>query len=270
MTTIPAALKSMVSEPQIHWTPSCASTSSSLKALAAQEVLPAGYVLAAVAQTAGRGQRGNSWEAEPGKNLTFSILLRPQGIAAAAQFELSMLVSLAITDTIRSHCGVETLIKWPNDIYTPDGRKICGILIENSLSGAEISTSVAGIGLNVNQTEFLSDAPNPVSLRQLLGHDTPLEPLLEELSTRILRYLSDYASAADPRALLGRYKCQLWRGDGGLHPFRIPGGENFMAAIEDVRPSGELILRDSSGARRAFLFKEVEFILSPQHNTSHQ
>lgn len=260
----------MASEPRIHWTESCASTSSSLKELAAREQLPAGYVLAAVAQTAGRGQRGNSWEAQPGKNLTFSILLRPKAIPAAAQFELSMIVSLAITETLRNRCGVETLIKWPNDIYTPDGRKICGILIENSLAGAEISMSVAGIGLNVNQTEFLSDAPNPVSLHQLIGHDTELEPLLAALCQSICRRLDSYTRAENSAELLARYKRELWRGDGARYPFRIPGGESFMASISDVRPSGELILRDSSGQDRSFLFKEVEFIIAPQHNNTQQ
>ena len=96
---------------------------------------PAGTVLAARMQTAGRGQRGASWEAEPGKNLTFSQLFRPDRLHAARQFELSMLVSLAIADTVDdliAHTGLSAKIKWPNDIYVGD-RKICGILIENKL-----------------------------------------------------------------------------------------------------------------------------------------
>ena len=124
-----------------------------------------GTVVATRRQTAGRGQRGNSWESEPDKNLTFSQLLMPRMLPAARQFELSMIVSLAIADSIDAHLpdGIRTCVKWPNDIYI--GReKVCGILIENRLTGSRIERAIVGAGINVNQRVFTSDAPNPTSI----------------------------------------------------------------------------------------------------------
>ncbi len=135
---------------------------------------PHGYVLMAREQTAGRGQRGNSWEAAPGMNVTMSVMLRPQGLPAAAQFAISEAVAMGVVDLLDS-LGVDgARVKWPNDIYVGD-RKVCGILIENSLCGTIVGRSVAGVGLNVNQREFVGGAPNPVSLRQLLGRDLDVE-----------------------------------------------------------------------------------------------
>ena len=147
--------------PEITVLDSCRSTSSEFTD---PDRFRHGAVIATREQTAGRGQRGNSWEAEPGKNLTFSMLLRPRGLHAARQFELSMVVSLAIADAIDALLpqGVRTAVKWPNDIYI-GMEKVCGILIENRLAGPFIEYSVAGIGININQRRFLSDAPNPTS-----------------------------------------------------------------------------------------------------------
>ena len=126
--------------------------------------LPHATVVSTYNQTAGRGQRGNSWESEPHKNLTFSVLLKPQHIIAREQFYISEIVSVAIVNTLRKYIIDQPIaIKWPNDIYVNDD-KICGILIENTLSGYSISQSIAGIGININQQTFLSNAPNPISL----------------------------------------------------------------------------------------------------------
>ena len=118
-------------------------------------------------QTAGKGQRGNTWEAEEGKNLLFSFVLYPSFLEARRQFILSQIVSLAIKEEL-SRWSDEITIKWPNDIYWKD-KKICGILIENDLSGHHIRRSIAGIGININQEVFNSDAPNPFSLKQIPG-----------------------------------------------------------------------------------------------------
>ena len=123
-------------------------------------------------QTAGRGQRGNSWESEPGRNLTFTLLHRPEGIAPREQFAISEATALAIADFLEE-TGIRAKVKWPNDIYADDG-KIAGILIELSLTGSAITDSRIGVGLNVNQREFRSDAPNPVSMANLLGADTDI------------------------------------------------------------------------------------------------
>ena len=229
----------------IQWLDSCESTNTYI---ASQTPLMAdGDVVAARTQSAGRGQRGNSWEAEPGANLTFSMLLRPAELAPARQFELSMAVSLAIVDVLDGllpdHLSAQ--IKWPNDIYVAD-KKICGILIEHSLSGSKIQHTIVGIGLNVNQRQFTSDAPNPVSLIQLNGRTTALEPLLQQLCDTIIADTRRY----DTAALRRRYFAKLYRGT-GLHPYiDTDSGERFLAEIADVAADGQL---------RRYAFKEVAF-----------
>lgn len=239
----------------VTWLDSCPSTNSVLPPEAVH-----GTAVAARTQTAGRGQRGNSWEAEPGRNLTFSLMLRPHAIEARNQFELSMLVALETAsgiDRALAATPYRCTVKWPNDIYVGD-RKICGILIENTLEGPRISRSIAGIGINVNQTTFRSDAPNPVSIAQLTGAETPLEPLLEDICLSITGAVRRY-TADDRNTLLEEYRRRLWRGT-GVHPFRRPGGGEFRAAIVGIDPDGTLRL--SNGG--AYAFKEVAFVL-PQN-----
>lgn len=240
----------------ITWLDVCGSTNAVLNDM---PDAPGGTVVATRCQTAGRGQRGASWEAEPGANLTFSQLFRPEKLPADRQFELSMLVSLAVADTVDSlledeGCDKRTKIKWPNDIYVGDN-KIAGILIENKLRGVQIHRSIAGIGLNVNQLSFLSDAPNPVSLKQLTSVDTPLEPLLETLTDRLADYVDNYDG--DAAALKTRYMSRLYRGDGREYTFALPDGTHFDAAIIDVDLDGTLHLSDNN----AYAFKEVAYVL---------
>ena len=240
--------------PHIIWLGVCTSTNAELDAM---PDAPAGTVVAAVSQTAGRGQRGASWEAEPGKNLTFSQLFRPSNIHAARQFELSMLISLAVADTIDrliAHKGLTTKIKWPNDIYVGDS-KIAGILIENKLNGSPIHRTIAGIGININQTIFLSDAPNPVSVAQLTGEETPLRPLLDDLAARLDKYVGDYDGNAS--VLKENYMKRLYRGDGFQYPFARPDGTKFHASITGIDPDGTLHLSDGG----AYAFKEVAYII---------
>ena len=168
----------------IEWLQEVGSTSTYLRENRADA--PHATVVAARSQTAGRGQRGNSWEAEPGRNLTFSMLLRPRGVDARTQYAVSEAVATAIVTVLRRYVpdSDHLTVKWPNDIYYTDS-KLCGILIECSLSGLTIDRAVAGVGINVNQTEFRSDAPNPISLRQITGREYPLEPLLAEVALAI-------------------------------------------------------------------------------------
>ncbi len=172
----------------IIWRDTCPSTNSDPAVLDPEA--PHGLVVAAREQTAGRGQRGNTWESGPGLNLSFSIVLRPGDLHAVRQFCISEAVALAVAETVEEELrsnGVDdpVYVKWPNDIYVGD-RKICGILIENTVTGTHIDKSVVGIGLNVNQREFHSDAPNPVSIIQLTARETPLQPLLDRLTARLL------------------------------------------------------------------------------------
>ena len=127
-------------------------------------------VVAAVEQSSGRGQGDHTWTSAPGENLTFSFVLKfpPQSPLAARDI---LFITRSVTHALREYLlsrSVETRIKWPNDIYAGE-RKICGILIENTLVRSRVRTSIIGIGLNLNQTEFPPDLPNPVSLRGLTG-----------------------------------------------------------------------------------------------------
>ncbi len=200
-------------------------------------------------QTAGRGQGSNSWESERGKNLTFSILLHPTDIPANRQFAISMQVSLALCEALGQHIG-DLSIKWPNDIYWRNA-KIAGILIENRLHGNTICESIIGIGLNVNQRQFCSDAPNPVSLWQISERETDREVLLKDILSNI-------------RSLIGQdvrqqYLSMLYRRT-GYHPYTDKDGA-FMAKISDVQDDGHLVLQDEEGTKRLYAFKEVSFII---------
>lgn len=217
-------------------------------------------------QSAGRGQRGNRWESEAGRNLLMSMLVRMPGFPARSQFYISEAVSLAIVDTLREVCGVDCRIKWPNDIYAGD-RKICGILISHSLataddgSGAVIAHSVLGMGINLNQTEFHSDAPNPVSVIQLIGHTTDCNALLKRLVPAIRKNL-DLLNNDESGTIHDRYMASLWRGDGHAYPFYdVRTGERFDAEIYAVEPLGHLVLRASpDGSLRRYAFKEVTWL----------
>ncbi len=201
-------------------------------------------------QTDGHGQGQNHWESERGKNLTCSLLLHPDGIPANRQFRISMAAALATADALRQRIGDENLtVKWPNDIYWRDC-KMAGILIENRLVGQTVADSIVGIGINVNQQQFRSDAPNPVSLRQITGQETDREALLEDLIRRIHSYLQQDVKP--------RYMQALYRRT-GLHPYRDSQGP-FTAGIADVEDDGHLLLLDTQGRRRRYAFKEVAFV----------
>ena len=200
-------------------------------------------------QTAGRGQGSNKWESEDGKNLLFSILTSPVSVPIAKQFVLSMAGALALKHVLDRYTKDITL-KWPNDIYWRNA-KICGMLIENRLKGMQICDSIAGIGINVNQREFQSDAPNPISLWQITGQETNRQALLEDIICRIESYMLQ-----DVRE---RYMQALYRRK-GLHPYCDAQGA-FMARIEDVEEDGHLVLMTEDGERRRYAFKEVSFVI---------
>jgi BirA family biotin operon repressor/biotin-[acetyl-CoA-carboxylase] ligase len=200
-------------------------------------------------QTAGRGCGTNRWESERGKNLLFSMLIHPIDLPANRQFHISMAVSLAICEALGQHIGALS-IKWPNDIYWKNA-KICGILIENTLQGGCIKDSVIGVGLNVNQRRFLSDAPNPVSLWQICGREFDREKLLHDILNALDHHL--YHDVKE------QYCSLLYRRH-GYHPYVDDEGA-FMAEIVDVEDDGHLLLRDDSGLLRRYAFKEVQFVI---------
>lgn len=209
----------------------------------------------ALEQTAGRGQRGNSWESEPGKNLTASVMMVPEGIEPCRQFVISEAVALAVVDLLADY-GLEAKVKWPNDIYVGD-KKICGILIEHSLLGHTITRTIAGVGINVNQAVFRSDAPNPVSVLQLTGEEHDIAAAAHLLGEKIEQRMAQTGNA---EALHSEFLSRLWRGDGGYYPFRdVRRGEEISARITGIAPDGILSLQTADGETRAFAFKEIEF-----------
>jgi len=211
-------------------------------------------------QTAGKGQRGNTWEAEEGKNLLFSFVLYPTFWEARRQFILSQIVSLAIKEEL-SRWSDEITIKWPNDIYWRD-RKICGILIENDLAGHSIARTIAGIGININQELFRSDAPNPVSLKQITGKEHDRNSILTHILQRIETYYNNQR-IEEPDAysteITARYARSLYRRR-GLHPYEDANGK-FLARLLRVEQDGRLILEDENGQERQYLFKEVQYVI---------
>ena len=217
------------------------------------------YTVMAESQTNGKGQRGNSWESESGKNLTFSIVLYPTALEANKQFILSMLAALACHEALSNYTNGFS-IKWPNDIYWKD-KKIGGILIENELEGKYITQSIIGIGLNINQEAFHSDAPNPVSLKQIIGAEVNLQEVLMKVVHGIIGgYRQIEANFNISQLAIGAmYRKNLYRRK-GLFPYRDAQGD-FLAEHQEVEPDGHLVLKDEQGALRRYAFKEVTFVL---------
>ena len=230
------------------------STNTLLRELIAQgnppQFIYAGY------QTAGRGQTGNSWESEEGKNLLCSILLPPR----KELFELNVITAVAVQRLL----GEDFTIKWPNDIYWGN-KKVAGILIENAIIGNEVKYSTAGIGLNVNQTEWQSDAPNPISLKQITGKEYDIDALMQQLYAEVQKALQE--------DVWDYYKAHLYRSEGfwrfverevSVAPTMNAGTQTqgqFMARIKDVLPNGELVLEDQEGKERNYHFKQIRYVI---------
>lgn len=212
-------------------------------------------------QIAGRGQRGNSWESEDGKNLLFSLVLPTSEKPAANQFILCELISVALCDVLGKYAS-DVRIKWPNDIYHKD-KKLCGILIEHDIEGEYLSRSIIGVGLNINQEEFTSDAPNPTSLFQILGHEINREALLRDLTKHFLalhkQFITSPASTDSREELYKRYLELLYRKDTPSLYSDSQGA--FIATLRTVKHDGRLILEDQWGNLRSYLFKEVHYII---------
>ncbi len=213
-------------------------------------------LVVAESQTAGRGQQENKWESEAGSNLTFSLLCHPTFVKASRQFVLSQCMALAIWKSLRK-IAENVSIKWPNDIYIGD-RKVSGTLIECDLSGKEIENCIIGVGVNVNQTQFLSDAPNPVSLKQITGTDYDRDSLLDSIIAEFL-ILYEQIKNDGYETIRNEYMQHLYRRE-GMHKYADVRGD-FMAEIADIEPTGHLVLRFENGNTCRYEFKEVKFII---------
>ena len=232
------------------------STNNYLKQLLSKQEIEECSVVIAEKQTSGRGQRGNSWESEPGKNLTFSIVLYPHHIPASRQFALSQIISLGIIDILQKF-GPGFSIKWPNDIYWNE-KKLVGILIENELTGHTFNTAIVGIGINVNQELFLSTAPNPISLKQITGKDIDRYSLLSDILNAIMKRYYHYEENND-KTLNDSYMKFLFRNNGTY--FLKTENELFKASIKGIENDGHLILETENGEERKYAFKEVSYVL---------
>lgn len=209
-------------------------------------------VWAARLQTAGKGQKGNVWCSDEGANLTFSIYLSHTDLEARHQFMICRAVSLGVCDYLESK-GVHATIKWPNDIYVAD-RKICGILISHTVSGSKLKDTVAGIGINLNQSVFPDWIPNPTSLKIITGNNYVIEDELPLLAEAVL---AEYDNICDLTA--GRYLDRLYLKD-TPHIFTDTAtGTQFKGVITGVLQDGRLEIKTADGYFRYFAFKEVAY-----------
>ena len=206
-------------------------------------------------QADGKGQGTHTWESEKGKNLLFSIKVYPHWIPVRRQFVLSMAGALAVKDALDSYVENITL-KWPNDVFGND-KKISGTLIENTIDSKGIKSCVFGIGLNVNQLVFHSDAPNPVSLAQILGHEVDRDEVLKKILDGFEKYY-ELLRRADYMDVSGIYHLSLYRRK-GFHPYRDANGE-FEGALVEVEDDGHLILHDRQGRIRSYAFGEISIV----------
>ncbi|MDR1762824.1 MAG: biotin--[acetyl-CoA-carboxylase] ligase [Dysgonamonadaceae bacterium] len=234
------------------------STNDYLMALACITPLEECFAVSALSQTAGKGQRGNSWLSAPGKNITFSIIFYPDFLQPSQSFLLSETVALGVRDAVNELVdSVE--IKWPNDIFYHN-RKLGGILIENSLIENRILHSIAGIGLNINQKHFGANMPLAVSIAQLLDREIEIKPLLARLIDAIR---SRYAAlrAGDFDVIRNDYHAALYRKE-GFFAYKDANGR-FEAKINHVSDDGQLHLIDSQGNSRCYWHKQIIQIITP-------
>lgn len=229
--------------------------------LAAQPDLPELFAVMARLQTGGRGQRGNVWHAAPGKNITMSYLLRPQFLETDRQFVISELAAITVARTLVKFMDEEQrthlTVKWPNDIYYDD-QKIAGILIEHSLTGTIINYSIVGLGININETEFPKELPNPISLAQITGKQYAIEGILEILLQEVQEAYRQIKKGM-MSDLHARYMNHLYRRDGPFYPYKNAQGK-FMARIRTVQPNGIITLCHEDGTLHDYAFKELRYL----------
>lgn len=217
-----------------------------------------GMAITAFEQTLGKGQDQNQWESKAGENLTISILVQPKGHLPARQFMLNKITSLAVSDFVGKHLNAESVrIKWPNDVYISD-KKVAGILINNTIEGQEITWSVIGIGININQTVFESNAPNPVSLKQISGIEYDLEECLQEFCEafdfRLAQLLDKKFKLIDSDYLGALYR-------NGIFADYIFKSRVLKARITGIGEFGHLQLETTDGDQLHCDMKEIAFVI---------
>lgn len=232
-----------------------------LSAESAGEKDKAGVCVVSSFQSAGKGMGTNTWESEAGKNLLFSILVRPTWLDASAQYLLSMAEAVALQEVLSEYSD-DITIKWPNDIYWKD-KKISGTRIDGNIKGRYMSDMVIGTGININQESFYSDAPNPVSLFNITGRCHDAEEILQRILERFEYYYnvasSEWLDNKQCKTISELYRKHLYRSN-GMYKYEDKDG-TFEAAIEDIQTNGMLILRRADDTLSQYEFKEVKFII---------
>ncbi len=214
-----------------------------------------GAVVVTQNQTKGKGQRGNVWLSEEGKNLTFSVFLKPKFLKINQQFELNRISSLAIYDVVKSIMPQSTIrIKWPNDIYV-NKLKIGGILIENNLSTINLNQTIIGIGLNVNQVDQL--LPTATSLKKVIDTEVELNILLSHLLVKLEHYYLILRSN-DYRLIHQLYEEKLYKKDQVAYYEDATG--KFNGILRGTNADGVLKIENEAGVLRQYRFKEVQFL----------
>lgn len=231
------------------------STNRYLGGIPNKQEIPEGLVVLSAFQFSGRGQRDSVWESEKGKNLTFSILLKPIFLEPVKHFFLSRVISLAVHDFIRTETTEQVSIKWPNDILAGN-RKIAGILIENSVRNNTIEYCIAGIGININQVSFSSNIPNPVSLAMLTGFRYRLDDCLARVLNGVQKYYLQLQSG-DYSGLNSTFEKHLFLK--GVMAGYILSGKKITAAIEGVTDEGILLMRKEEGEKIQCHGKELVY-----------
>jgi BirA family transcriptional regulator, biotin operon repressor / biotin---[acetyl-CoA-carboxylase] ligase len=231
------------------------STNSQASLILKEGLAAHGCIIYTDYQTSGRGTAGNKWESERGKNLLISIILSPKFILPEDQFYISMAISLGICEFADIYL-LRSKIKWPNDIYV-NNDKIAGILIENSILGGTIESTIAGIGININQISFPSSVPNPVSFSMLTGREYDRKVCLEELLACVDRSYETLKSGK-LEDIRKEYLSRLyWLNE--WHFYRS-GGKQFRGKIKGISVFGRLIIEDENARLAEFDFKEVEYV----------
>ncbi len=237
----------------IHYLTECHSTNDLAAEMVKSGKVAEGSIIYTEDQTRGRGQRGNSWWSEPGKNLTFSIILQPHFLIPSEQFQLNVVISLAILDVLSTYLS-DIKVKWPNDILHDSDGKLGGVLIENTIRHASIEFSIVGIGLNINQREF--GFPNMTSLSLLSEQDWDcweiFKLLIRAIEKRYIDLKKGNASVQKKTFLANLYRMEAW------HTY--DDGNLFEGKISGITAEGKLIIMDREGTYREYGFKQIRFL----------
>jgi BirA family biotin operon repressor/biotin-[acetyl-CoA-carboxylase] ligase len=230
------------------------STNKYAAGLIAENKVSSSTLIYTLHQNSGKGLGKNTWHSQADKNLLFSLVVFYE-IKAEEHFKLNMIVSLAICEFLLLK-GIEVKIKWPNDIYCQN-RKIAGILIENNIYGNLIKSSVIGVGLNLNQTEFPQELENPISLKQIKNTTYDIDEEVKLIAQILVDKIEQF-KAKSFSTVIKYYNKKLYR-FGLLSKFK-DAEESFSGYIKDVNENGHLIICDQNSNTRSYNFKEVEFL----------